>query len=78
MLNIILTIMVVIVYLVFAFMLGRVVELKKQLKPRTEEYKEFYCGSDTRAEFLKDSLSTLGTECEIYTIDGEYWGRVKI
>ena len=37
---------------------------------------EIYCGSDTRAEFLADALTTIGLRCELYTIDGEYWAEV--
>ena len=41
--------------------------------------KEIYCGDEDRAEFLIDALGKLGitAECEIFTIDGEYFVEVK-
>ena len=42
--------------------------------------KEIYCGDEDRAEFLISALDTLGlnTECEVFTVDGEYFVEVKL
>lgn len=40
--------------------------------------KVFYCGSDTRAEFLTEVLTDLGYTCRTQIIDGEYEVEVFI
>lgn len=39
--------------------------------------KEFYCGLEETAEFLKEVLRELDIDSEIFTIDGEYIVEVK-
>ena len=57
-------------------LISRMEQLLTDAELGIQSQHDFYCGSDTRAEFLVDVLFILGYETETYTIDGEYWVKV--
>lgn len=52
--------------------------IKKEYK-ENKKAKEIYCGDEETANFLIDALGELEikAECEVFTVDGEYFVEVK-